>query len=146
MFVFPVTSRPTLRHRQASELSAQIERMFNGQDEGAVALRSPALDAAETDLAYILQLDMPGVTKEAVKIAIDGRHVSIDGEQSKPEPAAENAPRALHRERAVTRFSRKVTLPQELNQTGSTARLENGVLTLTLLKREASGPSHLTVS
>ncbi|MBB4844921.1 HSP20 family protein [Paucibacter oligotrophus] len=147
MFVFPVhASARQAQARQASDIAQRIERIFQGA-ESALALRSPALDVSETDTAYILQLDMPGVDKTAVKISIEGRRVNIDAEQADPaETEAVASPRQLYRERALTRFSRSIALPQEVNQGDSTARLESGVLTLTLVKRQATGPSHLTVS
>ncbi|ALT77079.1 Hsp20/alpha crystallin family protein [Paucibacter sp. KCTC 42545] len=159
MFVLPINtlSRHSQRHsqHQASEFSRRLESMFHADADQAMTLRSPALDVSETATAYTLQLDMPGVSKEAIKISIEGRRVSIDAEQAKPAPAPTNAdasqppaPAAqlLYRERALTRYSRSVSLPQEVNQADSNAKLENGVLTLTLVKRQAAGASHLTVS
>ena len=138
MFVIPVS-------RHSAELSRRIERLFN-VDQDAVSLRSPALDVSENEQSYTLQLDLPGVNKEAVKIAIDGRRVSIDAEQTRSEEARPAGERMLHSERSVTRFSRSLALPQEVSQADSTAKLVNGVLTLTLVKRQAAAASHLTVS
>lgn len=158
MFVLPINTlsrhAQRLSQHQASEFSRHLERMFHADPEQAMTLRSPALDVSETASAYTLQLDMPGVSKEAIKISIEGRRVSIDAEQPKPASAAtgdadgKQAPSAqlLYRERALTRYSRSVSLPQEVNQADSNAKLENGVLTLTLVKRQAAGASHLTVS
>lgn len=137
MLVIPVA-------RHSADLSRRIERLFN-TDQDAVALRSPALDVSETDTAYTLQLDLPGVTKEAVKIKIEGRRVSIDAEQTRAAEKAEGE-RVLYRERSVTRFSRTLALPQELNKSDSTAKLDNGVLTLTLVKRQADNAGELSVS
>lgn len=140
MFVIPVT-----RHsHHSAELSHRIERLFNG-DRQAVALRSPALDISETDSAYSLQLDLPGIAKDAVKIRIDGRRVSINAEQAQAAALPEGE-LALLRERSATRFSRSLVLPQEVKQSDSTAKLENGVLTLTLVKRQRDDAVELTVS
>src|SRR6218665_169867 len=98
MFVFPVA-----QNRHSAELSRRIERLFHVTDD-AVALRSPALDVSETDTAYTLQLDLPGVDKQAVKVKIEGRRVSIDAEQTRAADAVEGE-RSLYRERSVTRFS-----------------------------------------
>lgn len=137
MFVIPMT-------RPSAEFSRRVERLFS-VDPDAVALRSPALDVSETDAAYTLQLDLPGVAKEAVKINIEGRRVNIDAEQTKPGAAADGS-QVLYRERAVTRFSRSLSLPKEIDQTASNAKLENGVLTLTLAKRVPTGSGQLSVS
>ncbi len=137
MFVLPVS-------RHSAELSRRVERLLNINDD-AVALRSPALDVSETDTAYTLSLDLPGVAKEAVKVKIEGRRVSIDAEQAKAAETAEGT-RALYRERSVTRFSRSIALPQEVSSADSTAKLDNGVLTLTLVKRQPDGAGQLTVN
>lgn len=146
MFVIPVArhaaelSRQLERHR----VGGQIERLFT-QDPQALALRSPALDVSESASGYTVLLDLPGVSKEAVKISIEGRRVSIDAEQTRDPELAEGE-KLLHRERAATRFSRSLQLPQELNQNECSAKLENGVLTLKLSKLQANGPTQLIVS
>ena len=143
MFVFPVAQARFSTDRSA-DLSRRIERLFSVNDD-AVALRSPALDVSETDTAYTLQLDLPGVAKEAVKVKIEGRRISIDAEQAKAAETPEGT-RALYRERSVTRFSRTLALPQEVSKADSVAKLENGVLTLTLVKRQPDNVGELTVS
>lgn len=144
MFVIPL---PRHSHEFSRQLERQIERRLDSllqPDSKAISLRSPALDVSETDSEYRLQLDLPGVTKEAIKITIEGKRINIDAEQT---PATEpgDGSRSLHRERAPTRYSRSLNLPQEVNQDGSSAKLEHGVLTLTLLKRQPSGASQLKV-
>lgn len=142
MFVIPVARNAHLQ--AAAELSRRVERLFDLERPDAVALRSPALDVSETESSYILQLDLPGVSKEAVKVRIEGRKVSIDAEQARAE--AREGEHSLYRERAVTRFSRQINLPKEVTQNQSSAKLDNGVLTLTLAKRQQEGSGELSVS
>lgn len=141
MFVIPVARH---HHTPSAELSRRVERLFN-VDQNAVALTSPSLDISETDAVYRLQLDLPGIAKEAVKIRIDGRRISIDAGQPQPGTLPEGE-HTLLRERSATRFSRSLVLPQEVKQSDSTAKLENGVLTLTLVKRQRDDAGELTVS
>jgi len=144
MFVIPLSQSTRHHQTHSAELSRRIERLFN-VDQNAVALSSPLLDISETDAAYRLQLDLPGIAKDAVKIRIDGRRISIDAEQAKAADLPEGE-RALLRERSATRFSRSLVLPQEVKQSDSTAKLESGVLTLTLVKRQRDDAGELTVS
>ena len=143
MFLVPV-------NRNLSDLSRSLDRFFDdgffgeARDAGAT-LRSPALDVIESEAAYTVKLDMPGVTKDAVKVNIDGRRVSVDAEQRK-EDDKKDGERLIYRERSVSRFSRSFTLPQEISQSDSSATLEHGVLTLKLAKRGASTGSQLTVN
>jgi len=146
MFLVPV-------NRNAADFSRSLERFFDDGLTGLLgeprevtqALRSPALDVSETEHSYTVKLDMPGVPKDAVKINIDGRRVSVDAEQRKDEEKKDGE-RVLYRERSVSRFSRSFALPDEISQSDSSAKMDHGVLTLTLAKRQAKGATQLSVS
>ena len=104
----------------------------------------PAMDVAETDAAYTLSFDLPGMAKENVKVSIDGRVVSVEASAGGDNAAATDA-RILYRERRVPRFARTVSLPVELDAGASQARFEDGVLTLTLVKKVREGAKTLAV-
>jgi HSP20 family protein len=138
--------------RRSSELSRSFDRLFDDGfldrffDAGSgSALRSPMLDVAETEAGYSVSVDLPGVAKEDVKITIDGRHVSIDAECRREQEKKEGE-RVLYRERSSQSFSRSFTLPVEVDQDASQAKLENGVLTLTLSKKRASAAKRISVA
>jgi HSP20 family protein len=138
MFIVPLT-RPAVHLARSFDRS--LDRFFAAEDSA----RSPALDVAETDASYAVTLDLPGVAKEDVKVTIDGRRVSVQAEAQRSEDKNEGD-RIVYRERAATRFARTFTLPVEIDQTESGARLDNGVLTLTLAKRGANSAAQLTVN
>jgi HSP20 family protein len=112
-------------------------------EASADAPQRPAMDVAETDKGYTLSFDLPGMAKEQVKVTIDGRAVSV--EASPADEAATDAARVIYRERRAPRFARTVTLPAELDHAGSQARFENGVLTLTLVKKLPEGAKTITI-
>jgi HSP20 family protein len=146
MFLVPV-------NRNTADLSRSLERflddglagLFGAPGSPSQALRSPALDVSETEHSYTVKLDMPGVPKDTVKIHIDGRRVSIDAEQRKDEEK-QDGERVLYRERALSRYSRSFALPEEISQSDSVAKMDHGVLTLSLVKRQAKGSTQLSVS
>ncbi len=106
--------------------------------------RTPALDISEDDKAYSVTVDMPGVAKEAVKVRIEGRRVHI--ETTSAEAAAPiDGSRVLYRERRAASYARSFSLPVEIDQGQSQARFENGVLTLSLVKRVAENSGELNV-
>lgn len=122
-----------------------LARAANGNG----APRSPALDVAETDSAYTVTLDLPGVAKDEVAITIDGRNVSISTRrereaEKKSEP--DNGVRLLWRERSSSAWARSFALPEEIDQDASAAKLDNGVLTLTLAKKRAAAAKVLTIN
>lgn len=108
------------------------------------ALRSPALDVAESDAGYSVSLDLPGVAKEDVKIAIDGRCISVSAKPQAGAPLPEGE-RVIHRERAEASFERSFALPEEIDEEASLAKLDNGVLSLSLAKKRIAART-LTVN
>ena len=100
------------------------------------ALR-PAMDASESDAAYTLSFDLPGLSREQVNVTIVGQEVSI--EAAAAEPNVEGV-RVLRRERRAAKFARRIELPVEVDAEASQARFADGVLTLTLVKKPAAGP------
>jgi HSP20 family protein len=145
MFIVP-TSRDT---RQITRLfDDAFERFFSQGSLGAVdsvASRSPALDVAESERAYTVKLEVPGVAKEDVKVSIEGRQITVQA-QSQRSDERKDGERVVYRERSVTSYARTFTLPAEVDQAEAGAKLEHGVLTLTLPKRGARNAAQITVS
>ena len=138
--------------RSASDFARSIDRFFDDAyfdrpaARGAeVAPRSPALDVAETEGGYSVSLDLPGVAKQDVKIAIDGRRVSVSA-QTQHEETQKDGERVIYRERSSASFARSFTLPEEIDQDASQAKLDNGVLALTLAKKRAMAAKQLSVN
>lgn len=143
MFLVPL-SRDS---RQFSRLFDDTFDRFFGPLNSAegVASRSPALDVAETERAYTVKLEMPGVTKEDVKVAVEGRQVTVQASTQRQDERKEGE-RVVYRERATTSYARTFTLPVEVDQAEAGARLEHGVLTLTLPKRGARSAAQIAVN
>ena len=134
--------------RSASDLSRSIDRLFDnafGQVGGEPALRSPSLDVAETEGGYSVAIDLPGVAKDDVKITIDGRRVSVSA-QTQREGEKKDGERVIYRERSSQSFARSFTLPEEVDQDASLAKLDSGVLSLTLAKKRAAASKQLMVN
>lgn len=143
MFLVPVSRSP-------SELARSFDRLFDDNFDrffgnGNTALRSPSLDVTETEAGYKVALDLPGVAKEDVKITIEGRQVSVSATTQR-EDVRKEGERVLYRERSTSSFARSFTLPQEVDQESSQARLDNGVLTLTLARKRVAAGKQLAVS
>jgi HSP20 family protein len=151
-----VLSRPTHRVPQLSRVVDRLfdesfDRYFGGTATGTA--RTPALDVSESDTAYTVVFDVPGVKREQLKVSVEGRRVSIETVDAAAVEATEgvdaakaDAPRALYRERSATRYARTVSLPAEVDQAASQAKFENGVLTLTLAKKVPAGALQLTIN
>ena len=154
MFVLPLT-RTTSRAQFGRVVDDSFDRFFRNAVAAETA-RTPALDVSETDLAYIVAFDVPGVTREQLKVSVEGRRLSIETVDAAQPVAAEGdtdatktdatAPRSLYRERSAARYARTVSLPAEVDQGASQAKFENGVLTLTLAKKVKAGATQIAIS
>jgi HSP20 family protein len=157
MFIVPVSRRPAPSvHVLDRFLDDAFDRFFSAPVvNDAPAARRPSLDVSETESQYVVTLDVPGVTREDVQVSVDGRKVSIVAEAKAAPAAKDEAPasdaaatpaeRVILRERTAASYARSFTLPAEIDQAASQAKLENGVLTLTLAKRSPSA-ARLTVN
>jgi HSP20 family protein len=110
-------------------------------DEGAGI---PRLDMTESDQAYEVQAEMPGVEKEDLKVAIDHQRVTIEGECRKANERREGE-NVVYSERSARKFMRSFTLPSEVDDAAAQAKLENGVLHLTLPKKQGSAARRLDI-
>jgi HSP20 family protein len=157
MFIVPVSRRASANVRGFDRLfDGAFDRLLNQPADDSAPVRRPAIDVSESDAGYVVTLDVPGVTREDVKVSIDGRRVSIVAEARVTEAAAQapadaatdaakSTDRVILRERAFASFARSFTLQAEIDQSSSQAKLDNGVLTLTLTKRHAAS-TQLTVN
>ena len=101
------------------------------------------VDVSELADAYIVQADVPGVPKEAIQIDIDANRVTLRAPVQRE--AAKSEARVLRSERFAGTYSRSFALSEEIDETRASARVENGVLELTLPKKAGAGPTRLTV-
>lgn len=118
MFFTPVIRR-TAYHPALRSLDRNFERFFNDAAfNPAAQVGVKGYQVNQTEIGYTLSLDVPGVAKEQLSIGIEGTIVRVES------PA--DAPRVV---------KAAYELPQDLDAASSTAKLENGVLTLTLAKK-----------
>jgi HSP20 family protein len=143
MFLVPVTRRSSDIARTFDRLLD--DRFFFGAAEAASRARRAALDIAESDTAYTVTLDVPGIAKDDVKISIDGKVVRVEA-QAQAGSEKKDGERVLYRERSVSSVKRSFALPVEIDEAASTAKLDNGVLTLTLSKRQPATARRITVN
>jgi HSP20 family protein len=103
-----------------------------GPDESFFSLR---MDTAETDKAYVYTLDVPGLAKEDIKVELNDNVLTVSGER-KQQVEEQREGREARREILYGRFERQVPLPQDADSAQITSKYENGVLTITVAKKE----------
>jgi len=102
------------------------------------------MDVVDKGPSYLVTVDLPGVKKEDINVSIDGTRVMIDAAVSTETPIKEGE-KLLYTERYTANFARAFELPIEVTETGAEAVFENGVLTLTLPKREPTAGRKLAI-
>lgn len=102
------------------------------------------MDVKENDKNYTVHAEIPGVKKEDIHITIDGNLVSISAEV-RNEKEIKEGDKLLHSERYYGKVSRSFTLGKELDESQSTAKYNDGVLELTLVKKAAAKVKRLTI-
>lgn len=104
------------------------------------------MDVSETDQAYVVKADIPGVNKEDIKVDIDGNQVSISAEMKK-ESEEKQGETVVRSERYYGQQSRSFTLGCEIDDAKAEAKYRDGVLELTLPKKKNGGGAHkLTIN
>ena len=102
------------------------------------------LDIKESEKAYVLEMEIPGVGKNAISVSVYNDTVTIEAEVRQENDANQDY-KWLHRERNFGKVSRTIALPEELDDKTSNARFENGVLYLTLPKKRSSASRRLEI-
>lgn len=112
-----------------------------GLARSADAPWSPLGGVSETDDAYRIQVELPGVGKDQVDVQVQDRELVISGE------IKESKHGLLHRStRRVGKFEFRTSLPGDINPEQVSAQLSDGVLTVTVPKLQAAKPRLIEVS
>lgn len=104
----------------------------------------PAVDIHESDEAFTLFVEVPGMKAEDVHVDVEKNVLTIKGERSESSDVEDEGFRRVERFRGT--FSRSFTLPQTVDDEAIDAKLEDGVLKLVLPKRSAPGARRIAVS
>ena len=114
------------------------------QADALSQVRRARIDVTEQNGEYKVLAELPGVKKEDIKVEIDADQVSISA-QSRAEREVKEGERVVHSERYYGTLARAFRLGQEVDRDRVVAKYENGILELTLPKKEVSAAKQITV-
>ncbi len=103
---------------------------------------TPLADVEETNDAYVVEVELPGVKREDVSIEVAGRRLTVSGERKERERVGI----LRRRTRTVGRFHYEVVVPGEVEEDGVSASMDEGVLTVRLPKPASARPRRIPVS
>ena len=134
--------------RELFELQRGINQLFDesfGAPREDVALKawSPSVDVYEDSDSFLIKVELPEVNREDVKVNLNENTLSISGERRvENEDKRENYHRV---ERSYGQFYRSFTLPPNVNASAINAQFKDGMLRLSLPKREEAKPRQIDV-
>ena len=134
--------------RGVTSLQGQINRLFSEafdrtSEEGSLTPWAPAVDIYETEHELVVKADLPDVRPEDLDIRVENNILTIRGERKFEKKVAED--KYLRVERAYGSFSRSFSLANTVNTEAIKADYKDGVLALSIPKREEAKPKQIKV-
>ena len=131
------------------EFDTMLNRWFGGRESngGAGGYLAPyAVDVREDGDHIYVEAELPGFRKDEVDITLENQTLTIAAERRAEQKKEGPKGDLLLHERRYSRFLRSFTLPPTVDEQTVNAKLNDGVLTITLNKREETKPKKITVS
>lgn len=125
-----------------NDMSKSAKKTAPAAAEGTQASLMPPVDVIEDSAGITLRADLPGVSKETLRLQIEADTLTIEGELDLAVPAGMDA---THVEVSLPRYRRVFTLSKELDAEKVSAELRNGVLTLRIPKAAHAQPRRIAV-
>ena len=123
------------------DFDTMLSRMFN--PESQTSLAPYPVDVWEDGMKLVIEAELPGFKKEEVEITSENQTLTISANRTAQDQKEQEG--YLLNERRYTRFLRSFTLPPTVDDRQVDAKLENGILTVTLNKREETKPKKIEV-
>jgi HSP20 family protein len=135
--------------RGVTTLQDQINRLFNDTlertgEQSNLSAWAPAVDIYETEHELVVKADLPDVDPKDLDIRVENNLLTIRGERKFEKKV--NEENYLRVERTFGFFARSFTLANTVNPDAIKAEYQNGVLTLTIPKREEAKPKQIKVN
>lgn len=146
--------------REFSLMQRALDRVFDGgftapttwkTPSGLPAAFNPACEVSETKNQYVCKFDLPGISKDQIKVELEDNRLTVSGErmeESKSDRDKDNKGEGKKQhftEVYYGSFARSFTLPTPVNPERAQASFENGVLTITLDKTTGAQTRQISV-
>jgi HSP20 family protein len=134
-----------------NQLHGEIDRLFDtrlgryGEDSGQLATSDwvPAVDIREEADRYVIHADVPGVDPKDIEVHMENGVLSIKGERESESKQEQEHYKRVERVRGS--FFRRFSMPDTVNAESVSAKSQNGVLEIVVLKQEKPQPKRIQV-
>ena len=128
-------------NRAVEEFFGDYARSYEGSD--VTRSWQPLVDIVETEHAYEVRADLPGIPKEDVQLSIENNVLTLSGERKFEKDVDKES---FHRiERAYGTFSRSFSLPARVSADKVEAKYDNGLLTVIVPKAAEARPRRIEI-
>ncbi|GAB4337363.1 MAG: hypothetical protein Kow0099_10730 [Candidatus Abyssubacteria bacterium] len=115
--------------------------MANTEQKPAERFRVPFVDIKENKDSVTLRAEMPGVDKEEFDVTVDGNELTISGKRT---PTDSNM-RLIHGESPIGNYRREFVLSDDLDPSRISAKVQHGILTLAIPKKQEVLPKKIQI-
>gem|GEM_PF-1059662 len=130
------------RDRKNNEgVRAMLQKWTQNKEENVDV--APMVTMFEKDDTIVLALEMPGADKETLDVNLDGNQMVIRGRTKKEDVGKDY--KAIHRERRPVQYERRFEINAPVDREKITARYQQGVLEVTLIKAAAAQPKKIAI-
>lgn len=124
---------------------SNFESLFNDlwSDWGVSSSKIPPVDIYETEKAYVIEAELAGYKQDEVQVNVDKHVLRISSDKQTLKDA--DGKKNLVRERYFKKFERSFSLPEDIDESSIEGEFSDGVLTITLPKKEEVLPKTIEV-
>lgn len=123
-----------------------LEDLWLASARDSTGATSPPIDIRETDDAFVIEAEMPGIKPEDAEVTLDGRTLVVRGRSSEEKETNDKNGRYLLRERQSATYVRAITLPSEVDPNQVSCEFDNGELKVTVPKAAQTRSRRIPIS
>ena len=145
--MFSLTSRPISTAASARDPFSLMDSLFSdwlAARPTSSLVSSARIEVSESGKSYEIRTELPGATKDDIAVEIEGAHVSISA-RTNSQSEKKDGEKIIYSERSSESYGRLFELPQAVDSAAAVAKFENGVLTLTLPKKDVPQTTRLAI-
>ncbi|MCB2022695.1 MAG: Hsp20/alpha crystallin family protein [Burkholderiaceae bacterium] len=145
--MFALNTRPAASVAGARDPFSLMDSLFSdwlSARPTSTLVSNARIEVSEKDDSYEVRAELPGATKDDISVEVEGVRVSISAKTNSQSEKKEGE-KVLYSERTHESYARSFELPQAVDSDAAVAKFENGVLTLTLPKKDVPKTRRLAV-
>ena len=124
-----------------------MQNALNINDTTVYEIMTPRVDVKEEDNSYVLEMELPGCCEKDVNIELEHGNLTISSKIEEVEDKEEKKHKAkwILKERRTSSFTRRFTLPSDVDGENITANFKNGILTVMMQKKAIPAPKKISI-